>query len=305
VSPAAAADTLYDPLLAAAVERFQARHGLDADGVVGPRTLAALNRPVGERIDQLRASLERGRWLLRGLAGDFVLVNIAGARTYLFRDGVPVWRARSIIGREYLKTPVFRDALRYMELNPTWTVPRSIFLRDLLPRIRREPGYLAEGGFSVLDRQGQRLDPATVDWSLDDPGVTLVQAPGPRNALGQIKFMFPNRFAVYLHDTPDRGLFERADRALSSGCVRIEHPFVLADLIMAGSPDWSPERRQAILASGRTTRVDLPAPLPVLLTYYTAWVEDGEVLFRDDIYGRDGPLLAALDAPLGGRDAAR
>ena len=279
---AAASGDLYDAAVVAAVKRFQTRHGLEADGEIGP------------------ASLERARWILRGLGNDFVLVNIAGAQTYLVRNGEVIWRTRSIVGQQYRKTPVFRDAIRYIEVNPTWTVPVSIFQRDKLPRIREDLSYLAQGNYRVVDPQGNTLDPVTVDWWADNPGVTLVQQPGPRNALGLIKFMFPNRYAVYLHDTDNRSLFDRAARALSSGCVRIEHPFEFADLILGDAPDWSPERRDAILASGRTTRINLPEPLPVLLTYYTAWVADDAIMFRGDIYERDQALLDALDRPFEG-----
>jgi murein L,D-transpeptidase YcbB/YkuD len=277
------------------VKRFQRRHGLDADGVVGPKSLAALNTSVSTRIEQLRLSLERARWTLRGLGNDFVLVNIAGPTTYVVRDGAFVWKTRSITGQQYRKTPVFRDEIEYMEFNPTWTVPASIFRKDKLATIRRDPGYLSRMGFTVRDREGRAIDPSSVNWSSKNPGVTLVQRPGPKNALGQVKFMFPNKYAVYLHDTDDRSLFDRAERNLSSGCVRIEEPFVFADILMQGDPNWSANRRDQILASGKTTRVDLPRPVPVLLTYYTAWVEDGLVHLRRDIYERDERLLAALN----------
>jgi murein L,D-transpeptidase YcbB/YkuD len=287
--------TIYGAPLEAAVRLFQTRHGLEADGVIGPRTFKALNRPVSARVDQLRLSLERARWLLRGVGDDFVLVNIAGARTYLFKGGKVIWRTRSIVGQPYRKTPVFRDEIRYMELNPTWTVPVSIFRKDKLARIRKDPGYLARGGYSVRDSKGRPIDPSSVNWSAHNPSVTLVQRPGPKNALGQVKFMFPNKHAVYLHDTDDRSLFDRSDRNISSGCVRVEDPFRFADLLMAGSSEWSAERRESILASGKTTRIDLPTPLPVLLTYWTAWVEDGKIQLREDIYERDQRILSALN----------
>ena len=286
----------FDASLLAAVRIFQARHGLDADGIVGPKTYRALNRSVAERIDQLRASLERARWLFRDIGDDYVFVNIGGPDTRLFLDGNLVWTARSIVGQAYRQTPVFRDDIEYIEFNPTWTVPRSIFLKDKLPLIRRDPSYLVRGNYTVLDTTGQQVNPWSVNWS-GVPRVTLRQEPGPQNALGQVKFMFPNAYSVYLHDTDDRTLFDRAERNLSSGCVRIENPFELVDLLMRTDPGWSASRRQDILASGRTTRVRLPNPVPVLLTYFTAWMDEaGSVQFREDLYGRDGPLLAALNA---------
>jgi murein L,D-transpeptidase YcbB/YkuD len=288
-------DTRYDAALVEAVSAFQRRHGLEPDGVIGAKTILALNRTVEERIDQLRVSLERARWTLRGLGDDYVFVNIAGAETYLVRDNKVIWRTRSVVGQPYRKTPLFQDEIRYVELNPTWTVPRSIFLKDKLPRIREDISYLTRGNYAVVDRNGATIDPYTVDWMADSPAVTLVQAPGADNALGLIKFMFPNEHSVYLHDTNDRGLFDRAERNLSSGCVRIEHPFELADLLLAGSAGWSPETREHILASGRTTRIDLPRPMQIVLTYYTAWVDEtGTIQFREDVYARDQAVIAAL-----------
>lgn len=287
---------MYDPELEVAVQHFQKRHGLDPDGAIGPRTFTALNRPVEYRIDQLRVTLERARWLLRDTGSDFVFVNIGSAETILVKDGKIAWRTRSIVGQVYRKTPVFRDEIEYMEFNPTWTVPVSIFQRDKLEKIRQDPGYLERGGYDVVNADGQIIDPASVNWASDNPAVTLVQRPGPKNALGQVKFMFPNEYSVYLHDTDNRSLFDRADRNLSSGCIRVENPFELADLLMEGDPNWSDARREEILASGKTTRVTLPKPMPVMLTYYTAWVNaEGLVEFREDIYERDQPVLDALN----------
>jgi murein L,D-transpeptidase YcbB/YkuD len=286
----------YDPELEAGVKAFQQRHGLGPDGVIGAKTFQALNRTVWERIDQMRISLERARWTLRGLGSTFVFVNIAGAETFFVRDDAVVWRTRSVVGQAYRKTPLFQDEIRYVEINPTWTVPRSIFLKDKLPKIREDISYLARGHYRVVDPDGRTLDPATVNWWSDSPPVTLVQAPGADNALGLIKFMFPNTHSVYLHDTNDRGLFDRAERNMSSGCVRIEDPFTLADLLLAGSPGWSPQKRDEILASGKTTRIDLPRPVQIVLAYYTAWVDEtGTLQFREDVYGRDQAVLAALD----------
>lgn len=294
--PASGDPALYDDALLAEVMNFQTRHGLAADGVIGGRTFASLNQPVEDRINKLRLSLERGRWIMRGLDSDFVLVNIAGARTYLARADGTLWTTRSITGSAYRKTPVFRDNIQYMEINPTWTVPNSIFRKDKLSRIRKDAGYLERGGFSVRNRSGEVIPASSVNWNADNPPVTLVQKPGPKNALGLIKFMFPNKYAVYLHDTDNRALFDRNERNLSSGCVRIEYPFEFASLLMESNPEWDPSKLQAILDSGQTTRVNLPKPMPVLLTYWTAWVEEGTVYFSEDPYERDAAILKALDA---------
>lgn len=292
---ASATDTRYDDTLVAAVKAFQARHGLEADGIVGRDTFLSLNRTAAERVDQLRLSLERARWIMRDLDDEFVIVNIAAARTFLVRQDA-VWTTRSVTGSAYRQTPVFRDEIEYIEFNPTWTVPASIFQKDKLPLIRKDLQYLSRNDYDVVASSDRSpINPATVDWSAPSPPVTLVQRPGPGNALGRVKFMFPNKHAVYLHDTNDPGLFDRNERNLSSGCVRLEYPFELAALLLEGRPDWTPARLQEILESGKTTRVQLEEPMPVLLTYWTAWIEDGVVHFREDPYGRDGPLLEALN----------
>ena len=276
------------------IRTFQARHGLEADGVIGKRSFQALNRTAEHRVDQLKLSLERGRWLMRDLNEDFILVNIAGARAYLVRADGTLWTTRSITGSQYRKTPVFRDKIKYMEFNPTWTVPRSIFLKDKLAKIRQDPVYLERNNYVVKQSNGDLISPKLVNWSSPNPNVTLMQKPGPNNALGLVKFMFPNQYAVYLHDTNDKSLFNRNQRNLSSGCVRLEYPFELAMLLMEDDPDWSFKRMQAILDSKKTTRINLLKPIPVLLTYWTSWVEENQVHFREDIYDRDTVILNAL-----------
>ena len=286
---------VYDNNLVELVKSFQSRHGLEADGVIGGKTFGSLNKPVEDRVNKLRLSLERGRWLMREIDDEFVLVNIAGARTYMVKSDGTLWTTRSITGSAYRKTPVFRDEIEYMEFNPTWTVPASIFRKDKLSRIRQDPTYLSRNNYVVRNKDGQTIPANLVNWGAKNPGVTLVQQPGPDNALGLVKFMFPNKYAVYLHDTNDPSLFDRNERNLSSGCVRLEYPFEFASLLMEGEPDWSRQKMQSILDSGKTTRINLPEPMPVLLTYWTAWVEDGVVHFREDPYERDARILAALD----------
>lgn len=290
----------YGGLLESAVETFQDRHGLDADGIVGPATLAAMNVPVEKRIGQLRVNLERARWVLDNLEDDFVIVNIAGFRAYVYRNRQEVWSTRVMVGKTYRKTPLFRSEMKYLVFNPTWTVPYSIATKDLLPAIQRDPQYLANRNFVVKNRDGNIIDPATIDWhalSRRSFPYTLVQQPGTNNALGEIKFMFPNKYAVYLHDTPSKALFGKSARAFSSGCVRVEHPFDFAEQLLA--PDgWDAERIQAERMRREIRSVVLSKPIPVLLLYWTAEVgADGEIRFYEDVYERDQAVLDALNSP--------
>ncbi len=287
---------VFDDGLERAVANFQRRHGLDADGVIGPATLTAMNLPATARIDQLRVNLERARWVQRDLPADFVLVNIAGFRVYLVRAGAVVWSSRVQVGKTYRKTPVFRDAIRYIVLNPTWTVPPGILREDIIPQARKDPNSIRSKGLRVLDQDGREVDPQAVNWSAEPFPYRLRQDPGPNNALGRVKLMFPNAHLVYLHDTPSQGLFDRSQRTTSSGCIRVEHPFDLTERVLAGTPGWDRARIDQAVASERTTRIDLTRPLPVLILYWTAEVMDaGGVAFREDIYERDTPVLRALN----------
>ena len=289
--------TRYEGEIVAAVEGFQARHGLAADGAVGPATLAALNVPVEQRIEQIRANIERARWVFGELENDFVLVNIAAYRLDLVRQGETVWTTRVQVGQPYRKTPVFKAAMRYLVFNPTWTVPPTILLQDILPQQRRDVGYLAARNIDLIDDKGVVVDPTTVDWSRRTGyPYRFVQRPGPTNALGRVKFMFPNEHSIYLHDTPSRDLFARTSRAFSSGCIRVEHPFDLA-LRLLGS-GWDQARIDALVASGRTETVFLDDPIAVMLLYWTAEVDDENRLsFWPDVYARDAEVIAGLDSP--------
>jgi len=297
---AASATDSYDAAIEQGVRHFQSRHGLDVDGIVGPGTIAAMNVPAEARVEQLEINLERARWVFDDLSDDFVLVNIAGFRVYVIRDRKVIWESRAQVGKPFQKTPVFRDELRYLVFNPTWTVPFSIATRDLLPQIQADPGILATRGFDVRGRNGQIVDAATVDWSAlsrRNFPYTLVQRPGPNNALGRVKFMFPNEHAVYLHDTPSKYLFDRAGRAFSAGCIRVEHPFELAEILL-GPDGWNQQRFADVIATGRETTVFLSDPWPILILYWTAQVTaDGDVLFLPDIYDRDPAIAKGLEAP--------
>ncbi len=251
---------MFDAPLEAAVRRFQSRHGLEADGVVGRATLAALNVGVANRVAQVRANLERLRWVARELKGDYLLVDIAGFTARLWRDDALVWSARVVIGLPFRTTPEFRARMKYLVLNPEWTVPPTILREDVLPKVIDDPAYLERHRMRVLDAAGRRIDPSAIEWSRyrTNPRAfpyQIVQAPGGDNPLGAIKFMFPNEHLVYLHDTPARALFERATRACSSGCIRVERPLELARLLLDDPVRWSDERLREAVASGRTQTV--------------------------------------------------
>ena len=298
-----AGDTLFDENLEAAVRRFQARHGLEADGVAGRATLVALNVTVAERIAQVRANLERLRWVARELAGEYLLVDIAGFRAELWLNDALAWQARVVVGRPFRTTPEFRAPMKYLVLNPEWNVPPTILREDVLPKVIRDPGYLSRHQMRLLDHGGRAVDPTAVDWQhyRGQPRsfpYQIVQAPGQDNPLGGIKFMFPNEHSVYLHDTPTRALFERTVRAFSSGCIRIDRPLDLAVLLLDDPQHWSRQQLEQAIAAGKTQTVPVRRTLPVILLYFTAVAgPDGEPLFRPDLYDRDGPIIRALAAP--------
>jgi len=290
---------LFDAVLKRAVIAFQNRHGLAPDGAVGPATLAALNVPVEQRIDQFRVNLERIRWVYKELPEDYVIVDVAGFHIYLVQEDEIVWQARAQVGKPYRDTPVFRDTMSYLEFNPTWTVPPTILREDILPRLEHGPDYLVKRNMRILDRDGKSVDFSTIDWPSVAAGnfpYILRQEPGPYNALGRVKFMFPNKHAVYIHDTPSKSLFAHNERTFSSGCIRVERPFELAELLLDDPERWDQQGIQQLLDSRRTQRVNLREPLPVLILYWTAEVDaEGRVHFRRDVYDRDAPVLDALE----------
>lgn len=298
---------LFDENLDQAVHHFQTRHGLDVDGVVGPATLAALNVTASERVQQIEVNMERWRWLPQHLGKRYILVNIANFELDVVEGDELVMDMRVIVGRTYRRTPVFSDRMTYLVLNPYWHVPHSIATQDMLPLIRKDPDYFSKQNIKVFQgwgRDAAQLDPATIDWSKVTArtfGYRFRQEPGPNNALGRVKFMFPNQFNVYLHDTPARELFKRAERGFSSGCIRIEKPLQLAEYVLQGDPRWTSQAIRAALDRRVEQTVRLPEPVPVHLLYWTAWAtRDGTIHFRGDIYGRDTPLAEALrEAPPG------
>ncbi|MHB1374352.1 MAG: L,D-transpeptidase family protein [Thauera sp.] len=293
----------YEAPMVEAVRRFQARHGLEADGVVGAQTLLALNASPARRVDQIRVNLERLRWVAADLRGDRLLVDIVGYHADLVLDGQSVWTSKVIVGKPTRKTPSLRDSVVNLVFNPKWVVPPTILREDVIPRAARNPDYLASQRLRVVDRSGQTVDPETIDWEgARQSGFPyrLVQQSGADGSLGRIKFSLSNPYVIYLHDTNARSLFRRAERALSSGCVRVEKPVELARILLDDAQAWSAETLETALASGRTRTVDVGREVTVLLHYSTAAVgADGQLQLRNDIYDYDRAILSALAVPRG------
>jgi L,D-transpeptidase YcbB len=293
----------FDGVLAEALREFQRRHRLQPDAVLGPATLAALNVPAEERLRQLEVNLERWRWLPQTLGARHIRVNVAGFDLEVREEEKIVLSMAVIVGKPYTRTPVFSSPLTYLVLNPTWYVPVSIARQELLPAAQAGASSLHSKGYRVF--RGTRADAPEVDlldidWSAISPerlDLRFRQSPGPANALGRVKFMLPNRFDVYLHDTPGRGLFARSSRAFSHGCIRVEKPVELAQHLLRDQAQWSRSALLAAIEQGNERVVRLRESVPVHLLYQTAWVDEGGVVhFGEDVYGRDAPLAQALES---------
>jgi murein L,D-transpeptidase YcbB/YkuD len=311
---------VFDDDVAKAVARFQERHGLPVDSAAGAATLAALNVPVETRIRQIELNLERYRWLPSDFGKRYILVNIPDYRLYAFDGGKEKLTMRVIVGDEYgHATPVFADSMTYVVFRPQWDVPRRILVDEVIPKVQEDIYYLAKHSYEVVDTARNEVitDHASIDW--DDMDSSKIhfrvrQKSGDGNALGNVKFMFPNQFSIYLHDTPADYLFDRTQRTLSHGCVRVEEPVKLAGYVLDGQEDWDEgkiseamgggeadggtggqaDRRTGGQAERMPITVDLEKPIPVYLVYLTAFVRDGELHFRDDPYGKDARAIARL-----------
>ncbi|MBU0499109.1 MAG: L,D-transpeptidase family protein [Gammaproteobacteria bacterium] len=287
----------FDKELEQAVKKFQERHNLEPDGVIGPATLAMMNVTVDVRIDQLRLSMERQRWYFPKGLDEYLLIDVAGFHVYWMKGQEALWQERVQVGQRLTKTPIFRDQIEHIIFNPTWSVPPGINRRTILPSLKVDASYLDKKGYELLDDRGKTIDPRSVDWEiLSKMPFTVRQPPGRGNALGLVKFMFPNKFSVFLHDTNHRDLFTKQERTTSNGCIRLQDPFYLAEHLLARQ-GWDRARIDRVLATGKTTQTNLERPLPILVQYSTAVATENQVSFREDIYKRDEDLLAALNGP--------
>ena len=292
--------SLYDPPLLNAVKTFQLNNGTKDDGTVGKGTLAILNVPVEARMRQVIVNMERWRWLPNDLGARHVLVNQAGFEMFFVNGGKVIDRRNVIVGKPFHETPMFSDKIGYVEFNPTWTVSADIAKAEMLPKIQADPGYLAANDYIIYSSWAEgapELDPYSVDWS----SITgkfpfrIVQQPGAKNALGVVKFMFPNKFNIYLHDTPTRQLFAKTGRAFSHGCIRVHKPMDFAEKLFGLDQGLTREQLDAIVESGQLTRVSLKSKVPIHLTYFTIWIgDDNRTSFFGDVYGRDEVVESLL-----------
>lgn len=292
---------LFDPALAAAVETFQRDNGLTDDGAVGARTLAAMNAPAATRLAQVVVNIERVRWMNHDLGNRYLYVNIPDFTVRLIDNGAETWQSRVVTGLAHkTETPEFSGLVRYMVVNPTWHIPDSIAIRDYLPKLQRDPMVLKRQNIDLMTRGGTVINPKLVDFRQYTPEnfpFRIKQRPNDDNALGIVKFMFPNEFSVYMHDTPHRELFARDIRAFSNGCIRLQKPAELAAILLTGQvPDPEAAFDGWVAAKSERT-VNLERTIPVHIVYRTVWFEaDGTARFRPDVYDRDEKVFHALEA---------
>ena len=292
-------DSVYDSILSNHMEVFQKKYGIDVDGNVGKQTLYELNIPLDYRIEQIKANLERARWVLRGIEKRFIVVNIPAFELYLIDEDKEVLTSRVIVGKNHTKSPIFKANMQYIVINPTWTVPRSLY-PGYIKKLQNTPEYFAQKNMEVITMSGENVDIPTTDWSkytIHNFPFMIRQKSGPSNALGLLKCMFPNKHSVYIHDTPARSLFNKDTRAFSHGCIRTQKIRELALLLLEDNDDdWSSEKINNIIESGKITNVSIKNKIPVLIIYWTAGIGfQGNFYFKPDIYHRDQVLIDALN----------
>ena len=290
LSTSAGISESFDTYVDAAVKRFQARHGLPADGVLGKYSYAAMNVSAQVRLGQLETNLVRLRTMSGDLGGRYVMVNVPAAQIEAVENDRVVLRHTAIVGKIDRQTPILNSAINEIIVNPYWNAPESIVRKDIIPLMRKNPQYLAENAIRILGPDGNEIDPATIDWNTEDAAkFRFRQDPGKINAMASVKINFPNPHATYMHDTPSQGLFNKLMRFDSSGCVRVQNVRDLVTWLLRDTPGWDRQHFEQTIKSGESTPVQLTTPVPVYFTYISAWsTGDGVAHFRDDIYGRDG-----------------
>ncbi len=285
--------TIYDPETILAIKKFQSRHGLAIDGIIGPATISSLNFSKKQRMQQIIVNLERWKWYPKEMGKEYVIINIPDYRLTLIKEKDTLRTHRVIVGRAKRKTPILSSKLTQVVFNPTWTVPPTILREDVIPAILKNRSYLSESNIKIYDRNGKIVSP--YEWQLSQAkSYRYVQSPGTFNSLGMVKIIFPNRFSVYLHDTNHRDYFDKIDRSLSSGCVRVDNPLELTEYLLNDAVNWNLEKITTILQNEKTKFVKIKKEVSFHLLYWTAWSENNKLIFRDDIYNLDNDLYTKL-----------
>lgn len=286
----------YDSILMEGVKAFQRRNGMVDDGIIGKLTLNALNQSPRDLLDKAAVNMERLRWLPDTVkSGPLVLVNIANYQLDFLHDRDTLLSERVIVGKRYHESPIFTADMSYIVFSPYWNLPYSIMRNEILPKARKDPSYISAKNMEIVDNSGNVISPSAVDWSSKSFPYRLRQKPGETNSLGLVKFIFPNNHSVYIHDTPARSLFEKEERAMSHGCIRVENPADLAAILLADKPEWTKEKIFDAMHQSKEETVYLKNKIPVVLLYLTFWVDGGgQGHFRPDIYERDAKLLVEL-----------
>lgn len=292
-------DSIYSGPLVAAVKRFQKEKGLEPDGVLGNSTLSELNRDNSDLYKKVLVNLERWRWYPRDLGEHYILVNVADFKLAVVKEGDTVRTHNVIAGSKERQTPVFTDTLEYIVINPLWNIPPTIQEEDIVPKASKDPSYLSRNNMTVTAPGGEVLDPYEIDWSSEEvENYRFSQSAGPSNPLGRVKIIYPNKYLIYLHDTPSKALFNRSDRAESSGCVRVENAIDLSAYVVESQGDWSLKRIKEQIASGETKHVKIKNPIQVHHFYWTAWRGLDKTYFAEDVYDLDAEVYKALtEAP--------
>lgn len=283
---------VFDNLLVKAISRFQTRMGLNNQGILGEATVKEMNVPISLRIKQIMINMERLRWFPDEVENNFLLINIPEYKLHVFENKIKVMDFKVVVGKEATKTNIFKGNISQIILNPYWNVPTSIVRKEMLPKLKQNSNYLAKNNMELLSGN-TIIDPSTVNWSDYSGSIpySVRQKPGDDNALGKMKFIFPNNFSIYLHDTPSRNIFNESKRAFSHGCIRVENPLKLALYILRSSPNWNQKKLQLSIDNKKTTTIQIKPTLPVYIVYFTAWIgNSGEINFRNDLYNMDKQL---------------
>jgi murein L,D-transpeptidase YcbB/YkuD len=292
---------VFDSELSAGLKRFQRRHYLGNSGNLTRATVYELNAEPAYHIDMIRANLERARWVTHDIPDVFVFVDIAGYNVYLIENQKIVKTYKAQVGEPYRQTPVFKAHIQTIVLNPNWTAPPGIVDKDILPKIREDLGYLEEAGLELMNLDGRKIDPASIDWNKVKARsfpYRFRKSPGPDNPMGKVKILFPNRHYVFLHDTFEKEKFEDDWRAQSAGCIRVQSPLELTAELLSNDPDWDLDKLRAFVDTGKTKTIMVKPPVPIILFYMTVSVNDsGEVFFREDVYERDDAIVKGLSSP--------